>query len=115
MPRPSRQQRLTQAEDTTRLKIDAQKRALLAIQAERREEQRKGRDKRRYRHGLLVEEAGLADLDDAVLRPLLALVGNVAGTPSPVALLEALLPHVEDWPGRSVDAYGAAIQRVVTE
>lgn len=105
MPTPTRQQRLAHAEDAARLKIAAEKKALAVIQAQQRTEQRKARDQRRYHLGALVDDAGLADVDEAVLRPLLILLAGVTRAPNPVALLEALLRTVDDDRGRVVDAF----------
>src|SRR2546426_10575766 len=106
MPRPTRQQRLTEAEQRTRDKIDASKRTLLAIQAAQRALEKKARDRRRYQVGQLADDAGLLALDDAVLRPLFAVLHAMAGVPDPVAVLEAILQDVGGAPGRSVDACG---------
>lgn len=58
MPRPTRQPRLTEAEQRTRDKIDASKRTLLAIQAAQRALEKKARDRRRYQVGQLADDAG---------------------------------------------------------
>ena len=113
MPRPSRQQQLDHAADATRLKIDEQKRKLASIASAQREEQRKARDKRRFQCGTLVDEAGLAALDDAFLKELLALLSQVAQQADPHVTVAACLRTIAGMPGRSVDgsahaAHGAA-------
>ena len=112
MARPTRQQRLTDAEAAARDKLEVQRKAYATIQGQLRALEKKTRDRRRYHLGQLVEEAGLADLDDAILRPLLALVGNVASMPNPVALLEALMPQGSNTPGTSVDGCAHAAHGV---
>jgi hypothetical protein len=99
MPRLSQEERLAQAKVKAREKLANDKRALAIIESAERAEQRKARDKRRYLLGAMVDEAGLAGLDDAVLRPLLGLLASVAQGPDPVALLEALLADVESQVG----------------
>jgi hypothetical protein len=94
MSRPSRDERLAQAAEVLKEEIAAKKRALAVNASAQKAEQRKARDRRRYQCGTLVDEAGLARLDDTVLRPLLGLLASVAAVPNPVALLEALLADV---------------------
>jgi hypothetical protein len=103
MSRPSRDERLAQAEASTRRKMETQRKHLAAIQAQQRAEAKKARDRRRYEVGQLADEAGLAELDDAVLRPLFGLLSTIASVPNPVALLESLLHDVSGQPDRSVD------------
>jgi hypothetical protein len=105
MSRPSRQQRLTDAETAARDKLEVQRKAYATIQGQLRALEKKTRDRRRYQVGLLADHYGLAVLDDAVLRPLFTLLSGVASTPNPVALLEALLSQVRGAPGTSVDGY----------
>jgi hypothetical protein len=105
MPRPSRDERLAQAEASTRLKMETQRKHLAAIQAQQREEAKKARDRRRYEVGTIADACGLLGLDDAVLRPLFAVLQGVTHTPNPVALLEALLCAADGVSGRSVDGF----------
>jgi hypothetical protein len=103
MPLSNRAQRLATAEATARDKLAVQRKALATIQAQQRAAAKKARAQRRYQVGTLVDEAGLAGIDDAVLRPLLALLQGVASVPDPVALLEALLMNVGNMPGKSMN------------
>ena len=106
MPRSSRQYQLTHALEATRETINAQKRKLASLQSAQRDEQRKARDKRRYQVGTLVDDAGLAGLDDTVLRSLFGLLASLTTAPDPVALLKALLEDLRGTPGTSVAASG---------
>jgi hypothetical protein len=102
MPRPSRQQQLDHATEATKVRIASEKRKLASLQSAQRAEQRKARDQRRYHLGMLVESAGLADVDDAVLRQLFTLVATLTTAPDPVVVVEALLSTVDSSPGRSL-------------
>jgi hypothetical protein len=111
-PRPTRQQQLDHAAEAAKEKIAAEKRKLASIASAQREEQRKVRDRRRYQVGALCEEAGLLALDDAFLKELLALLGQVAQQADPHATVAACLRTIAGMPGTSVDAYGTAAQCV---
>ena len=102
MPRPSRQQQLAHAAEAAKQKIAAEKRKLASIASAQREEQRKAREKRRYALGQWVEEAGLASLDDAFLKELLALLSQVAQQADPHATVAACLRTIAGMPGRSL-------------
>jgi hypothetical protein len=101
MPRPSRQQQLDHAAEATREKIAAEKRELASIASVQRAEQRKARDQRRYQVGTLVDEAGLAGLDDAFLQELLALLSQVAQQADPHATVAA-----QTWPRHPCHQWG---------
>ena len=112
MPRPSRQQQLAHATEATQQKIAAEKRKLASLQSAQRQEQRKAREKRRYQVGLLVEEAGLLDCDDAFLQELLALLSQVVQQADPSATAAACLRTIAGMPGRSVDGFAHAAHGV---
>ncbi len=112
--RPSRQQQLDHAAEAAKQKIASEKRKLASIASAQREEQRKLRDRRRYALGQMIEEAGLAALDDAFLQELLALLGQVAQQADPHATVAACLRTIAGMPGKSVDAYGEAAPRAAT-
>jgi hypothetical protein len=114
MARPSRQQRLTEAEATARDKLELQQKAHATIQGQLRALEKKARDRRRYQVGLLAEHCGLVDLDDAALRPLFQMLAGVTRGSSPVAMLEALLKDLGATPGTSVDASGETASRAAT-
>src|SRR6266446_9729518 len=89
MSRPSRQQQLDHAAEVTKEKIAAEKRKLATIASAQRAEQRKVRDQRRYQVGTLCDEAGLVALEDALLKELLALLGQVVQQADPHATVAA--------------------------
>jgi len=112
MSRPSRQQQLDHAAEVTKEKIAAEKRKLATIASAQRAEQRKVRDQRRYQVGTLCDEAGLVALDDALLKELLALLGQVVQQADPHATVAACLRTIASMPGRSLDGSAPAAQGV---
>ena len=92
MPRKERP-----ADREQRLKQDLAdvKRALKQAQAERREEERTARNRRRFLVGLMADEHGLLVWDDQTLAGLFQTLALLRETPNPIAVLESLLaaPH----------------------
>ena len=63
-------------------------------EAKERAKDRKANDKRRYRHGAALDEAGLFVLDDSTLGQLIFLLASLATLPDPVGTLDGLLNDV---------------------
>jgi len=72
-------------------RIAADQQALAQVQAQQRAQERRARDKRRYRVGALLDEAGLFVWDDGTLRGIVAVLATLKEVPHPVAVLEAML------------------------
>jgi hypothetical protein len=87
----TRAERLVRTEEQARSKLEAQRKRLAHVQAQRVQQERKLRDKHRYRVGALADEVGLLALSDADLAGLFALLAPLTQVPNPVAVLEALL------------------------
>ena len=112
MPRPSRQHQLDHAAEAAREKIAAEKRKLASIASAQREEQRKLRDRRRYALGQMIDEAGLAALDDAFLKELLALLSQIAQQADPHATVAACLRTIAGMPVISVPGFALPTEGV---
>jgi hypothetical protein len=102
MSKPSREQRLAQAADAARLKMETQRKHLAAIQAQQKAAAKKLRDRRRYRVGAMADEAGLLVWSDADLAAVCAVLAQLKDVPHPAAVLEALLEDGCGMPSRSV-------------
>lgn len=60
-------------------------------EARKLEKARQANDKRRYRIGAMVDEAGLFALDDLTLGQLFAVLAPLAALPDPVRTLDGLI------------------------
>lgn len=87
----TRLERALKEQETARQHLANSDRKVAVEQAKAREKARKERDKRRYRVGTGVDEAGLFALDDGTLDALIALLAPLAPLPDPVGTLEALI------------------------
>jgi len=112
MPKPKTAAQLAAEAATLREKIAALKRAEAVNASLQRTLQRRARDKRRYQVGTLVDKAGLAGLEDDVLRGLLAGLALLGDAPTMLAMLEAVVQKVESIPGTAVDGCAAPGEHV---
>jgi hypothetical protein len=87
----TRAERLAQTEARAQAKLDADHKRLAQVQAQRREEERKARNKRRFAVGAMADDAGLLALSDVDLVGLFALLTPLTQMPNLVAVLESLL------------------------
>jgi hypothetical protein len=71
--------------------LAVEKTRLAQVQAVRKAEDKKARDRRRYQVGTLADEVGLLSWDNATLARLFALVASLRDVPNPVGVLEGLL------------------------
>ena len=98
----TRAERLAQAEERARAKLEVQRKRLAQVQARQRDEERRSLHKRRLAVGMRAEEAGLFALDDMMLARLFHGLAPLMDVPDPVAVLEALLSEAVHSVGVSV-------------
>jgi len=94
MPKPKTAAQLAEEDAALLQKIADLKQARAVNASLQRTLQRKARDKRRYQVGTLVDEAGLAGLEDDVLRGLFAGLALLGDAPTMLAMLEAVVKDV---------------------
>jgi hypothetical protein len=112
MPRPSRQEQLDKAEAAARRRIEQERRKLAANAAERRALEKKALTTRTFALGRLVLDAGLGDLEEAFLKELLALLGQVVQQADPHVTLARCLRVLDGASGASVDGFAHAAHGV---
>jgi hypothetical protein len=87
----TRAERSAERERKLKAKLDADQKALAQLQATNRAQARAERDKRRYKTGAVMDEAGLFVWDDTTLAGIVQILTKLLGCPDPVAVLGALL------------------------
>jgi hypothetical protein len=99
----TRAERLAQTEERAKARLEAGRKRLAQVQAQRALQDRKIRNKRRYQVGAMADDAGLLALSDADLAGLFALLAPLTQVPYPVGMLESLLCDTERPALESVD------------
>jgi hypothetical protein len=87
----TRAERRAERERKLKAKLDADHKALAQLQANNRAQARAERDKRRYKVGAVVEEAGLFVWDDTTLSGIVQMLTKLLDCPDPIAVLESLI------------------------
>jgi hypothetical protein len=91
----TRAERFAQQEARAKARLEAQRKQLTQVQAQRRQAEQRARAQRWQSVGRLVDQAGLFALDDITLRAVFLLIGRVALLDEPVPALEALVRSLE--------------------
>jgi hypothetical protein len=87
----TRAERRAERERKLKAKIEAGNKALAQLLANNRAQARAERDKRRYKIGATVDEAGLFVWDDMTLTSIVQILTKLLDCPDPVAVLESLV------------------------
>src|SRR5262245_44245166 len=87
----TRAERSAERERKLKEKLEADHKALAQLQATNRAQARAERDKRRYKVGAVLDEAGLFVWDDTTLAGIVQMLTTLLDCPDPVAVLEGLL------------------------
>ena len=99
----TRAERRAERERKLKARIDADQKEYAKLQANNRAQARAERDKRRYKTGAVMDEAGLFVWDDMTLAGIVQILSKLLGSHDPVAVLESLVADQQGVPAAVQD------------